>query len=273
MCSLSLLRRYAARISSLEEKISQMQFSLDTVQRQVDASGVAVAGLVGSDGLSGYGRRKNGYSSAFTSLGAGSAYTTAVSQRVDSLFDKVTELDRSISRTLSGSLDQDLRLQLLERATHDGKLLWKIDEFARRRREAIEGITLSLYSTPFYTSHQGYKMCARVYLNGDGMGKNTHLSLFFVIMRGPYDALLEWPFAQTVHLFLINQEGKKNVTDSFRPDPDSSSFQRPMRRDMNIASGCPKFCRMDYLLSGGFLKDDCIFLGIVVNTQNLKDPL
>jgi len=41
-------------------------------------------------------------------------------------------------------------------------------------------------------------MCARLYLNGDGMGKGTHVSLFFVIMRGAYDALLKWPFKQKV---------------------------------------------------------------------------
>ena len=44
----------------------------------------------------------------------------------------------------------------------------------------------------------GYKMCARLYLNGDGMGKGTHVSLFFVVMRGAYDALLKWPFRQKV---------------------------------------------------------------------------
>jgi len=41
-------------------------------------------------------------------------------------------------------------------------------------------------------------MCARLYLNGDGMGKGTHVSLFFVVMRGAYDALLKWPFRQKV---------------------------------------------------------------------------
>jgi len=41
-------------------------------------------------------------------------------------------------------------------------------------------------------------MCARLYLNGDGMGKGTHVSLFFVVMRGAFDALLKWPFRQKV---------------------------------------------------------------------------
>ena len=131
----------------------------------------------------------------------------------------------------------------------------------------MDGVTMSLYSIPFYTSRHGYKMCARVYLNGDGMGKGTHLSFFFVVMKGPFDALLPWPFKQKVTLTIINQAGKKHVTDTFRPDPQSNSFQRPTQKEMNVASGCPMFIRQDQLLNGGFVKDDCIFLRVVVDTS------
>lgn len=41
-------------------------------------------------------------------------------------------------------------------------------------------------------------MCLRIYLNGDGTGRGSHLSLFFVVMRGLSDALLKWPFNQKV---------------------------------------------------------------------------
>lgn len=41
-------------------------------------------------------------------------------------------------------------------------------------------------------------MCLRIYLNGDGTGRGSHLSLFFVVMRGQSDALLKWPFNQKV---------------------------------------------------------------------------
>ena len=257
--------------------MSQLQISMESVQKQADYPPVEDPFSLLSQ------NHRTGMSSTYggmrglgnlSSIGASSAYGSAISQRVDSLYTKVTELDHTVNRYLSSSLDQDLRLQLLERATHDGMLLWKIDDFSRRKREAVDGITLSLYSTPFYTSHQGYKMCARVYLNGDGMGKSTHLSFFFVIMKGPYDALLPWPFRQKVTLMLINQDaGHKNVIDSFRPDPDSNSFQRPIKRDMNIASGCPMFCRLDYLLTNGFIKEDCVFLGVVVDTINIPQPL
>ncbi len=188
-------------------------------------------------------------------------------QRVEALHTRVVELEHSVDRALSSCLDH--RIQLLERATYNGMLLWKIDEFDRRRHEAVDGVTLSLYSTPFYMSRRGYKMCARVYLNGDGMGKGSHLSFFFVIMRGPFDASLQWPFKQKVTLSLINQNRKKHISDSFRPDTHSSSFQTPGRREMNIASGCPMFIRIDHLLNGGFVKDDAIYVRVVVETMDL----
>ncbi len=41
-------------------------------------------------------------------------------------------------------------------------------------------------------------MCVRAYLNGDGAGYKTHLSIFFVLMKGEYDPLLKWPFEHKV---------------------------------------------------------------------------
>lgn len=65
-------------------------------------------------------------------------------------------------------------------------------------RKSAAALTGPPISPAFYTSRYGYKMCLRVYLNGDGTGRGTHLSLFFVVMKGPNDALLRWPFNQKV---------------------------------------------------------------------------
>ena len=97
-------------------------------------------------------------------------------------------------------------------------------------------------------------------------GKGLISTFYFVIMWGPCDALLPWPFHQKVMLMLINQAGKKHQSDSFHPDPHSSSFQWPGRKEMNIASGCPMF---KHLLNGDFVKDDSIYLRVVVHTSDL----
>lgn len=97
---------------------------------------------------------------------------------------QLSDHDRMIGVHDVRMAEMDLRFQLLETASYDGTLVWKIRDYARRKRDAVNSRTLSLYSQPFYTNRFGYKMCARVYLNGDGMGKKTHMSIFFVVMRG-----------------------------------------------------------------------------------------
>lgn len=168
-------------------------------------------------------------------------------------------------------VEHSLRLDMMDCKDVNGVLLWKITEIRRRRHEAISGKTVSIYSQPFYTSSCGYKMCARLYLDGDGIGKHTHLSLFFVIMRGQYDSLMSWPFTQKVTLILMDQIGGRHIIDAFHPDPRSSSFQRP-KSEMNIASGCPLFTPLDRLDSENYVKEDIMFIKIVVDTAGVCIP-
>ena len=153
-------------------------------------------------------------------------------------------------------------------SSYDGVLMWKITDFARRRNEAITGQHSSTYSPCFYTSRHGYKMCVRIYLNGDGKGKGTHISIFFVMMRGQYDALLRWPFRQKITFMLMDHDNMEHVIDSFRPDPSSSSFQRP-QRETNIASGCPTFCPLSELNNHAYVKDDTMFVKVIVDTTDI----
>ena len=78
-------------------------------------------------------------------------------------------------------------------------------------------------------------------------------------MRGEYDALLSWPFQQRVTLSLLDQDMQRDVVQSFRPEPNSSSFQRP-RNEMNVASGCPMFTLVSVLENSSYLKDDVMFM-------------
>jgi len=197
----------------------------------------------------------------------GSESSLASSARSQSSIDKKINLHDQWLK------DLDLRLQISDTATYDGVLIWKINEYARRKRNAETGSALSLYSQPFYTSKYGYKMCCRVYLNGDGLGKGSHMSLFFSIMKGEYDSLLRWPFTQKVTLMLLDQgtggtPGSKHLVDSFRPDPKSNSFQRPTT-EMNIASGCPLFVAQNVVEDGNmYRKDDTIYIKCIVENRS-----
>ena len=193
------------------------------------------------------------------------------------LTDSIRQMESQSTAFNMRLQELDVKHQLLEATTHNGILLWKIENYARRKADAKAGRTLSLYSHPFYTSQQGYKMCARVYLNGDGVGRGTYISLFFTLMRGDYDALLPWPFRQRVTFQILDQENRTNhIEDSFRPDPNSNSFRRP-EAEMNISRGCPRMAlQVDVEGAEGsgsrFLKEDTLFIKVIVDTANIPPP-
>lgn len=87
------------------------------------------------------------------------------------------------------------------------------------------------FLSAFYTSKYGYKMCLRIYLNGDGTGRGSHLSLFFVVMRGLSDALLKWPFNQKVKD--LQKVKLKNCRDAKFCTADRDLRQTRRRSDKN----------------------------------------
>uniref|UniRef100_A0A8C6SNK6 TNF receptor-associated factor n=1 Tax=Neogobius melanostomus TaxID=47308 RepID=A0A8C6SNK6_9GOBI len=196
-------------------------------------------------------------------------------EKIENLSNKVRQLERTVAmRDLQLSETEQL-VKELQSCTYDGIFVWKITEFTRRRQDAVAGRTPAMFSqvnkviTPFYSSKYGYKMCLRLYLNGDGTGRGTHLSLFFVVMRGKCDALLKWPFSQKVTLMLLDQNNREHIIDAFRPDVTSTSFQRPIS-EMNIASGCPLFCPLAKLAGKSpYLRDDIIFIKAIVDLTGL----
>lgn len=118
-------------------------------------------------------------------------------------------------------------------------------------------------------------MRARFYPYGDGNARRTHISLFFVLMRGDYDAILEFPFTFKVTFCLFDQTSqKRHIIDSFRPDIKSNSFQRP-RSDMNIASGIPKFFPLQTVEQDNnpYVRDDTMLIKIMVDFANIPKTI
>nr|XP_041575562.1 TNF receptor-associated factor 1 isoform X3 [Taeniopygia guttata] len=181
---------------------------------------------------------------------------------------KIAELHRCLTQKDAGLSSLHKSLLFSEQASYDGIFLWKITEVARKLQDSVTGRTVSLYSPAFYTAKYGYKVCLRVYLNGDGTGKGTHMSLFFVVMKGDYDALLPWPFRHKVTFMLLDQNNREHIIDAFRPDLTSASFQRPVN-DMNVASGCPMFLPLAKLQSPkhGYVREDTLFLKCIIETN------
>ncbi|CAL8386960.1 unnamed protein product [Boreogadus saida] len=189
--------------------------------------------------------------------------------KMENLGNKVRQLERMLTMRDLQLAETEQLLREMQFCTFDGVFVWKISEFLRRRQDALAGRTPAMFSPAFYSSKYGYKMCLRLYLNGDGTGRGTHLSLFFVVMRGKCDALLKWPFSQKVTLMLLDQNNREHIIDAFRPDVTSTSFQQPIS-EMNIASGCPLFCPLAKLAGkSSYLRNDTIFIKAIVDLTGL----
>ncbi|XP_062410003.1 TNF receptor-associated factor 2 [Sardina pilchardus] len=189
--------------------------------------------------------------------------------KIEALSNKVRQLERTVGVKDLTVAEMEGRLREMAATTFDGVFIWRISDFTKKRQDAIAGRAHAMFSPAFYTSKYGYKMCLRIYLNGDGTGRGSHLSLFFVVMRGQSDALLKWPFNQKVTLMLLDQSNREHIIDAFRPDVTSSSFQRPVS-EMNIASGCPLFCPLSKLEGkNSYIRDDTIFIKVIVDLTGL----
>merc|ERR1712223_1409218 len=72
---------------------------------------------------------------------------------------------------------------------------------------------------------------ASLFLNGNGAGEGTHVSLYIKVIPGEHDTILKWPFRHTVSFTLLDQNGERskavNVLESFLPDPTWENFSRP----------------------------------------------
>ena len=167
----------------------------------------------------------------------------------------------------------ECRVANIERNTSNVSFMRSIPDVYKQIEDARAGKCISIDLSPFHFNPNGYgncgyKMCLRLFMHGDGIGKGTHMSLFIVIMKGEFDNILQWPFTHKVTFKLINQcGGGCDVVDSICPDPFSSSFQKP-KSDMNVASGCPRFVSIKELLQEGFIIDDTIFIEVEVDTSN-----
>ena len=145
--------------------------------------------------------------------------------------------------------------------------LWKVDNFSENLRQA-HARRHRLASTPFYTEKYGYKLRLSIVPNGDGRGKNTHLSVFIIVMKGEYDAILTWPFKKEVTFTLIDQQEdpveRQNVMRKLTADtPLKGNYDRPEGGE-NKGRGFPEFISHEKLRSRRYILDDTLFLQVQV---------
>ena len=89
----------------------------------------------------------------------------------------------------------------------------------------------SWYSAPFYSHFNGYKLCLRVAAYGYGQCLGTQLCVIVILMKGPFDNSLKFPFYGDVTVQMVDQDSGKNLhyetTIEFHNDYEESVVGRP----------------------------------------------
>ena len=117
------------------------------------------------------------------------------------------------------------------------------------------------YSPPFYTYPYGYKLCLWVFAGGHRGGANTHVSSFFMLMKGEYDNQLKWLFQGRFTIQLLNQQGGEeccHMTVDFDYCTPNEYCKRIVDKERSgLGGGKPRFiCHTD--LHPKYLQNDCL---------------
>lgn len=115
-------------------------------------------------------------------------------------------------------------------------------------------------SEPFYTHKRGYKFRVELYANGHKEGEGSHVSVYFVNLKGEYDDRLRWPVKIRIFFQLVNWKKSKENTN-FREQITYSNV-RPMNNEGN-SWGYSKFISHHSLYNPRlpnivYLEDNCI---------------
>nr|XP_039270868.1 TNF receptor-associated factor 4-like isoform X2 [Styela clava] len=166
--------------------------------------------------------------------------------------------------------------------SHNGVLLWRIPEYTKSLQQAQKDqAEAELISPPFYTHRHGYKLQLSAFLNGNGGGHGSHLSLYVRVLNGEYDSLLEWPFSHDITFTILDQgdplsSKRSHINVTFTPDPNWKNFQDPeiRRKDSdvdgsNLGFGYPKFVTHKDLKDNNYIKNNTLFIKATIDTSRV----
>ena len=172
--------------------------------------------------------------------------------------------------------DDCLRLRVIDVAVYSTPLLSKtpswqephtatqsvcdftLTEFTKRKQFDNE-----YYSPPFYSHPHGYKLCVHVYANGYSRGKDTHISITTILMRGDSDDNLQWPFEGDIVVELLNWR-----EDNHHYRGDAISFNRTTTYSSRVIEGEYSTMQMGIQL---FISHSSLLYNPDTNTEYLQD--
>ncbi len=195
-------------------------------------------------------------------------------QHLQSVKEKVLELTRLVEeqdKTFRSQINkqnkdiESLKQELGSYRKYVAPIYFRFMSFAKNKsKDKI------IYSPPFYSSPDGYRMIVGVRPNGCGVGKNTHISLFVYLQKGKNDKFLPWPYSGTVMVELINQlEDKNHLTFNIVFPGNEETSGRVTDEGLSGGWGKPRLVAHNKLGFDGkkstqYLRNDTLYFKISV---------
>jgi len=146
--------------------------------------------------------------------------------------------------------------------SYDGVMIWNIDNYSDRKSSEVRGGIESYSKGPFYTDNAGYCLYARVYLDGYGDCKGTHMSVFVEVKSHEYDNILDWPFPGKLQVTLIDQDSHEHDYSDALIESDCGKSYKALNEDSKFTCGRVEFCSHKFVESCTYLKNNHIYLKI-----------
>ncbi|OAD52384.1 TNF receptor-associated factor 6, partial [Eufriesea mexicana] len=196
-------------------------------------------------------------------------------QLLKNLYERVVVLEqqnRELSITVSNQKTQLTTLQTSLRFNQEemflrscnGVYIWRLHSFHEKLETMMSDSLKMFYSPGFYTSPNGYKICARINVSSKDP---EFLSLLLHIMKSENDDGLDWPFNGTMYFILVHpQNWEKDIREITSSRPDLEAFKKPVCELNKRSFGYTEFVRIRELPE--FLQNDCLIFRIEVRVYD-----
>ncbi len=164
---------------------------------------------------------------------------------------------------MNGSSSNKLALQE-DSLRDDHPLVFKMTSYSLNKRKNKDW-----YSKPFYSSPQGYKLCLKVYANGDQAGKGSFVSTYLKVLHGPYDSFLKWPVSGSVTFELLNQLSDTNHHKIKCTFKEFDNFKHETSRGKIMFMALSSL-EKDEVQNTQYLLDDCLYFRVAVALDDHK---
>ena len=141
---------------------------------------------------------------------------------------------------------------------HGTFFIMKIEDVAQRRRYETPILSDAVYSYRF-----GRLMGIRIYPNGVGSGRGTHVAIFIHLMKSTFDDLLDWPYDGTITVSVLHRRGARgDIRRIIQAKPNLLAFQQPHGTICRTGYGYERFAQIQEFFAPRYVKDDELLVKI-----------